>query len=213
MERQEVENIISQNIKDNSTRLISPAKVREVFLAILDWLEFIELGGSVADFDLIYRRLTDSYSKDEIDLIISAISLVPGPAGEQGPSGIQGPAGTDGAQGPPGADGAPGESPFIGENGNWWIGENDTGVMAKAKESRVVYDQDILGTRNGTNQTFTVAEAYVPGSLKVYLDGVRLSKGNNSDYIETGAGSQNNGAVINRVLLPENKLIFDFVKA
>ena len=29
-----------------------------------------------------------------------------------------------------GADGKDGQIPFIGENGNWWIGERDTGVKA-----------------------------------------------------------------------------------
>ncbi len=31
-----------------------------------------------------------------------------------------------------GADGKDGLTPFIGENGNWWIGEKDTGVKAAA---------------------------------------------------------------------------------
>ena len=29
-----------------------------------------------------------------------------------------------------GADGQDGKTPFIGENGNWWIGDTDTGVSA-----------------------------------------------------------------------------------
>ena len=32
-----------------------------------------------------------------------------------------------------GADGKDGLTPFIGENGNWWIGEKDTGVKAAAE--------------------------------------------------------------------------------
>ncbi len=62
-----------------------------------------------------------------------------GPAGPQGPEGPQGEKGDPGPQGPPGADGAegatgpkgdPGDSPYIGENGNWWVGGTDTGVAA-----------------------------------------------------------------------------------
>ncbi len=30
-----------------------------------------------------------------------------------------------------GADGADGQTPFIGTNGNWWIGTTDTGVLAQ----------------------------------------------------------------------------------
>ena len=47
-----------------------------------------------------------------------------GPAGPQGEPGVDGP---PGVQGPPGADGL---TPHIGANGNWWLGETDTGVSA-----------------------------------------------------------------------------------
>ena len=35
-------------------------------------------------------------------------------------------------KGTKGDKGADGLTPFIGENGNWWIGEKDTGVKAAA---------------------------------------------------------------------------------
>lgn len=35
-----------------------------------------------------------------------------------------------GADGRDGADGEDGKTPFIGDNGNWWIGEIDTAVKA-----------------------------------------------------------------------------------
>ena len=38
--------------------------------------------------------------------------------------------GLDGKDGTDGATGKDGKTPFIGENGNWWIGETDTGVKA-----------------------------------------------------------------------------------
>ena len=46
----------------------------------------------------------------------------------------------DGADGIDGKDGADGQTPHIGENGNWFIGETDTGVKAAGQD----------GT-NGTN--------------------------------------------------------------
>lgn len=55
-----------------------------------------------------------------------------GATGPQGPQGEQGPAGKDGADGAPGKDGADGVTPHIGDNGNWYIGETDTGVKAEA---------------------------------------------------------------------------------
>ena len=38
--------------------------------------------------------------------------------------------GLDGKDGTDGTTGKDGKTPFIGENGNWWIGETDTGVKA-----------------------------------------------------------------------------------
>jgi len=32
-----------------------------------------------------------------------------------------------------GKPGPPGETPYIGENGNWWVGATDTGVSAAGK--------------------------------------------------------------------------------
>ena len=49
--------------------------------------------------------------------------------------------GKDGADGKDGTDGKDGENgkdgltPFIGENGNWWIGDSDTGVKAVAEQT------------------------------------------------------------------------------
>ena len=35
-----------------------------------------------------------------------------------------------------GSDGDSGETPYIGENGNWWIGETDTGIKAQGEDGR-----------------------------------------------------------------------------
>ena len=50
---------------------------------------------------------------------------------------IAGPKGEQGETGPKGEDGlngADGSTPFIGTNGNWWIGETDTGIKAEGKD-------------------------------------------------------------------------------
>lgn len=44
--------------------------------------------------------------------------------------------GIEGPQGPPG------ETPYIGENGNWWIGETDTGVRAEGQSAPGSYQFD-----------------------------------------------------------------------
>ena len=54
-----------------------------------------------------------------------------GPQGEQGAQGPQGETGATGPQGPQGEQGIAGNTPFIGNNGNWWIGDTDTGVKAE----------------------------------------------------------------------------------
>ena len=55
-----------------------------------------------------------------------------GAVGPSGPQGAQGEAGEKGDPGEKGKDGAAGVTPHIGINGNWWIGEVDTGVFVGA---------------------------------------------------------------------------------
>ena len=89
----------------------------------------------------------------EIDL-----GSVQGPQGPQGPAGPQGPTGATGPQGPKGdkgergeqgPQGIPGEmaeAPSIGANGNWYIGERDTGILAdvdRALAKKIVKSTEI----------------------------------------------------------------------
>ena len=53
-----------------------------------------------------------------------------GADGAQGKDGADGSNGKDGADGKPGAAGADGITPHIGGNGNWYLGDTDTGVSA-----------------------------------------------------------------------------------
>ena len=64
----------------------------------------------------------------------------PGPQGDPGPAGPQGAVGPQGDPGPvgsPGPQGPAGTTPHIGENGNWWIGDTDTGVSASGSAAGV----------------------------------------------------------------------------
>ena len=54
----------------------------------------------------------------------------PGVIGPQGSTGEQGEVGDKGPTGLPGTNGIDGVTPHIGENGNWFIGETDTGIKA-----------------------------------------------------------------------------------
>lgn len=53
-----------------------------------------------------------------------------GSDGSNGRDGVNGSNGADGNDGAGGADGKDGDTPLIGENGNWWIGGEDTGIKA-----------------------------------------------------------------------------------
>lgn len=65
-----------------------------------------------------------------------------GPQGQTGPVGPQGPAGDTGATGPQGSPGADGVTPHIGDNGNWFIGDTDTGVAAMGLDGAKWFVQD-----------------------------------------------------------------------
>ena len=61
----------------------------------------------------------------------------PGETGPQGPTGPQGETGPQGPTGPAGDNGAPGANgvtPTIGENGNWYLGETDTGKPSRGEK-------------------------------------------------------------------------------
>lgn len=58
-----------------------------------------------------------------------------GTNGKDGADGKNGADGKDGTDGKDGENGKDGLTPFIGENGNWWIGDTDTGVKAVAEQT------------------------------------------------------------------------------
>ena len=61
----------------------------------------------------------------------------PGETGPQGPTGPQGETGPQGPTGPAGENGAPGANgvtPTIGTNGNWYLGETDTGKPSRGEK-------------------------------------------------------------------------------
>ena len=71
--------------------------------------------GKTPEFRVNENTLQWRYTGDEIWLNLYDLSVLKG---------------LDGKDGTDGATGKDGKTPFIGENGNWWIGETDTGVKA-----------------------------------------------------------------------------------
>ena len=93
--------------------------------------------GKTPEFRVNENTLQWRYVGDEIWLNLYDLTALKGADGRDGADGINGKDGVDGkdgADGLNGADGKDGNTPFIGENGNWWIGTNDTGVKAKGKD-------------------------------------------------------------------------------
>ena len=117
------------------------------------------------------------YTGDEIWLNLYDLSVLKGLDGKAGADGKDGINGKDGADGKDGingqngSDGADGNTPFIGENGNWWIGETDTGVKAAGIDGVDGTDGD-KGDKgdkgdpgqNGSCSGYFCGEGYVPST-------------------------------------------------
>ena len=66
---------------------------------------------------------------------------------------------TNGTDGEDGKDGVDGKVPYIGENGNWWIGNTDTGVRADGgAPAEPDYGNEIIGGTCGGNVNWVVTD-------------------------------------------------------
>ena len=86
--------------------------------------------GKTPEFRVSENTLQWRYVGDKIWLNLYDLSVLKGLDGKDGTDGKDGADGKDGTNGQNGSDGVDGNTPFIGENGNWWIGETDTSVKA-----------------------------------------------------------------------------------
>jgi hypothetical protein len=81
--------------------------------------------------------------KDPLDLV--ALQALKDLKDLKEPQGIQGTQGPQGLQGAAGTDGLQGDTPYIGENLTWWIGETDTGVLASLTTPMTMAPLVIIG--------------------------------------------------------------------
>lgn len=51
----------------------------------------------------------------------------------------------------------------------------------------LIIDDNFTGTQNGSNLIFTTTQTYIANSTKIYLNGLRLKRG--QDYNETGTNT------------------------
>lgn len=90
------------------------------------------------------KQLNTIFSSLALALGLTAMILsltnqgVAGPAGSNGFNGSDGNQGIGGSQGPSGNPGADGSTPYIGDNGNWWIDETDSGVSASGANANQI---------------------------------------------------------------------------
>ena len=82
-------------------------------------------------------------------------------------SGSKGEKGGRGEQGGEGEKGADGRIPFVGENGNWWVGEKDTGVKASA--DRAAAAEEPAGAGKSPLAILAVAVAGVSLLINIVL--------------------------------------------
>ena len=83
--------------------------------------------------DDTYFRYRNSAAQSEWSPWIKLPAGTRGPAGAAGKDGRDGDDGMPGVNGKDGANGRDGITPHIGENGNWFLDEQDTGVLANAE--------------------------------------------------------------------------------
>ena len=107
-----------------------------------------------------------------------------GEKGERGAQGIQGERGAagysggSGASGRDGVDGVDGKTPYIGENGHWWIDGKDTGVPATVSPgTRVTSAEDIKKAieqtaEGGTAEISLANDLILSEPLKITADTV-----------------------------------------
>lgn len=64
-----------------------------------------------------------------------------------------------------------GDTPYIGEDGNWWIGDKNTGVMAESSEKKAIIHQEIKITSNNySNRKFSFTIANLMTRTDIFTD-------------------------------------------
>ena len=98
--------------------------------------------------------------------------------GAPGADGKDGVNGANGADGKDGVNGADGVTPHIGDNGNWFIGETDTGVQASASSntSSITYSTK-TNSRSYSLSTTPLTDTVTPISDSLYRHLYQSSQG------------------------------------
>ena len=123
-----------------------------------------------------------------------------GPQGPQGETGATGAAGPQGEQGDPGPAGADGITPTIGENGNWYLGETDTGKPSRGEQG-LKGDTGEQGPKGDTGEQGPqgLPGPTGPGVPTGGTTGQVLSKNSDSDYDTIWKTLESSGGVLTKL--------------
>lgn len=117
------------------------------------------------------------YTGDTTWTDLVQISDITGPPGKDGTDGKDGEPGTPGKDGENGTPGTDGITPHIGDNGNWYIGDVDTGIKARGEDGDNGVTPHIGANGNwyigeiDTGVTAQGADGYTPQKGVDYTDG------------------------------------------
>ena len=87
--------------------------------------------------------------------------------------------------------GDPGLTPYIGENGNWWVGTQDTGQQAQGEAGKGIVSFTLISTA-GKIKTYRLLftdATYVDIAIGDGADGDKGDKGEKGDKGDTGTGA------------------------
>lgn len=121
-----------------------------------------------------------------------------GDTGDRGPKGDKGDTGPQGPQGIQGPKGEPGNTPYVGQNGNWYIGNTDLGVAASGGYTLPIASATSLGgIKVGNNLSIDengVLSSTASGGSDV--DKIKINPGLSVNNENPILYSHTNGAVV-----------------
>ena len=128
---------------------------------------------------------------------------VDGTNGADGKDGVDGTNGADGKDGVPGIDGTNGLTPFIGTNGNWWIGETDTNVKATPDCDYYTPGTDGYWYKNGEKTDQLWKDANTVTAVVDPITGYLMLYGVGGDNENPYVLSMNTAALRSLVFIPQ----------
>ena len=120
-----------------------------------------------------------------------------GPQGPQGPEGPRGATGPQGPQGIQGPKGDAGNTPYVGQNGNWYIGNTDLGVAPSGYTLPIASATNLGGIKVGNNLSIDengVLSSTASGGSDV--DKIKINPGLSGNNENPILYSHTNGSVV-----------------